>query len=218
MSTEGRESLRSPEQPLEYKTVVEKIKSLNWENLDNQELQQLMYLSHVSAREFAEALRIALKLYPENENLQEMARGELQTNNLSFGDYQAKGDHADYLGHFLEKMEVPKHLTILGDLYQAACRELDDKTRAMSIFSREEELSGIFERILKAKDWSTSELTAFRHYLEQHIAFDSNKGGHHDLTKEFPIDDSVKPFYEARLNMYRAIPKLFEAKSEMGQS
>lgn len=195
----------------EYKGVVEQIRDLKWENLDGQELQQLMYLSLVSAREFADALRIALKLYPKNHNLQEMAGGELQTSNLSFEDYDQVGDHADFLEHFLRKygLEGDENLERHAEAYRQTCQALDDKVRAMTIFSREEELSGIFKRILEAEDWSDEGLAAFKYYLAKHIALDSEEGGHAELTREFPIDDSVKSFYQARLDMYKAIPKLF---------
>lgn len=195
---------------LEYKNTVEEIKNLNWENLPPEELQILMHLSYISAREFAESLRIARKLYPDNHNLEEMAEGELETNNLSFEDYNTKGDHADFLEHFLQKnnlLNPDQDIQFAEQGYKNFCHSLSLEARAMTIFSREEELSEIFERILKAKDWSAPGLPAFKFYLEQHIALDAGEGGHAELTKEFPVNDSVKPFYEARLEMYKkAIP------------
>lgn len=71
----------------EYKKVVEKIRELRWEDLCSEDLQELMFLSLTSAREFAEALRIAARLYPDNSDLRVMAQGELQTDNLVFGEY-----------------------------------------------------------------------------------------------------------------------------------
>lgn len=206
------EKKKTPESSEGFKDVVEQIKNLNWENLDAYELQQLMQLSYTSAREFAEALRIAIQLHPDNKNLKEMAAGELQTNNLSFEDYRRKGDHADFLLHFLEKsgLNGDEKTKKYSEHYLQACKTLDKETRAMSIFSREEELPGIFERILRAKDWSAPGLAPFRYYLTEHIKLDSTEGGHADLTKSFPINDNIRTFYEARLEMYRAIPKLFE--------
>jgi len=219
MSEVSHTNEKEPVLEKEYEKVIEEIKELNWESLDGKELQQLMYLSYISAREFAEALRIALELYPDDEQLKEMARGELQTQNLKFEDpadgevYNQQGDHADYLNHFLKKYHLEKGSKTLkeyADAYLEACRALEDKVRAMSVFSREEELSGIFREILKAKNWDDGALPAFKDYLEKHIDFDSKEGGHAELTKKFPVDDSVKLFYEARLKMYRAIPRLFE--------
>ena len=42
------------------KEVVRKIKELDWEHLNAEELVVVWYLSYVAAVEFAEALRIAL--------------------------------------------------------------------------------------------------------------------------------------------------------------
>lgn len=197
----------------EYKKVVEQIKNLNWEKLGPSDIQRVMYLSYIAATEFAESLRIAQTLYPNNHNLQEMVEGELQTTNLSFEDYSAKGDHADFLEHFLMKNNLVNDgdLKESGEKYLAECRRLPDHVRTMTVFSREEELPGIFERILQAPDWSADGLAAFQYYLKRHIALDSQEGGHADLTKEFPVNDSVKPFYETRLNLYRPIAKLFKA-------
>ena len=78
----------------------------------------------------------------------------------------------------------------------------------MSIFSREEELSGIFKKVLQAKDWSAPGLSAFKFFLERHIALDSEEGGHHDLTKKFPINNQASRFYQYRLKLYEGIPKL----------
>jgi hypothetical protein len=95
-----------------------------------------------------------------------------------------------------------------AEKYLAACRALDPETRAMTVFSREEELAGIFARFLDAEDWSGEGVYAFKHYLSTHIVLDSSEGGHHDMISDFPVDDSVLPFYEARLETFRLLPTL----------
>jgi len=152
-----------------------------------------------------------LREYPDNVNLMEMARGELETTNLRFADYRQAGDHADFLAYFLANNRISGDALLHrhAQEYLHACRALSAPVRAMSVFSREEELSGIFREILLAPDWSAPGLEAFRFYLAQHILFDSTDGGHHDLTKVFEVDDRLVPFYIARLNTYRSIPKLF---------
>ena len=52
-----------------YKTTVATIRCLPWHRLDGDDLQAVMYLSWVAAVEFAEALRIALTLYPTHAGL-----------------------------------------------------------------------------------------------------------------------------------------------------
>jgi hypothetical protein len=137
-----------------------------------------------------------------------MADGELNTNNLQFGDYNTKADHWAFLKHFIDKyrIEASDKTESAGQYYRRYCTTLSDNVRAASIFSREEELSGIFECILKAKDWSAPGLDAFRYYLETHISLDSNEGGHYELTSHFPIAEDLSGFYLERLRMYFSLP------------
>ncbi len=194
-----------------YKETVERIKNLHWERLEPHELQQLMYCSYISAREFAEALRIAIGLYPDDENLRAMAAGEIDTDNLPYADYVRRGDHADFLEYFIRKegIEPEEEVRAACERYLQACRALPPEVRAMTIFSREEELPGIFGRVLAAKDWSAAGLPAFHHYLERHISLDTADGGHHDLTQHLSVNEDVRSFYEGRLQMYRGIRTLF---------
>jgi hypothetical protein len=199
-------------QEYDYKQFVARIRALPFEQVSAQELQDIWYLSWVAAVEFAEALRISLRLYPDHPGLQVMAFGELDTANLALNDFQRRSDHHEFLGHFLRKHDVlasaEQRLGVDAEKYLAACRALDPHTRAMTVFSREEELSGIFARFLDARDWSAPGVYAFRHYLGTHIVLDSGEGGHHELTNDFPVDDSVRPFYEARFHSFRLIPSL----------
>lgn len=195
-----------------HKAIVRKIRSLPFEDMTGRELQQVWYLSWVAAVEFGEALRLSLKLYPDHPGLQEMAIGELETANLALEDFQHEADHHEFLEYFLRKHDVMDEMEAeMGadaQAYLAACRALDPHTRAMTVFSREEELAGIFARFLDAKDWSAPGLYAFKHYLTTHIVLDSSEGGHHDLISDFPVDDSVRPFYAARLNSFKLVPTL----------
>ena len=81
-------------------------KRSNWENLSAEELVVVWYLSYVAAVEFAEALRIALRMYPDDEGLKRMAFGELKTRNFSLDDFRAAGDHHEFLAHFLKKHDM----------------------------------------------------------------------------------------------------------------
>ena len=195
-----------------YKEWVRRIRALPFENMNQRELTQVWYLSWVAAVEFAEALRLSLKLYPDHPGLQAMAFGELETINLALDDFQEPADHHAFLEHFLRKHDVMDEMQAemgqYAEHYLAECRKLDDYTRAMTVFSREEELSGIFARFLDAKDWSGPGLYAFKHYLSTHIVLDSSEGGHHDLTSDFPVDNRVEPFYKARFETFRLIPSL----------
>jgi hypothetical protein len=191
-----------------YKLLVQAIRKLPWHQYDP---QMIVYLSWVTAVEFAESLRCALRAYSQNKSLNEMAIGELKTGNLSYGDYNKIGDHYEFLAHFTEKIlpikKISPRIFSAREKYWDEVRNLgDDTTRAMTIFSREQELPDIFQSILKAHDWEKERLGFFKYYLERHIELDGEDGGHADLTKGFELDESVlKKFYQSRLNMYKAL-------------
>lgn len=195
-----------------YKTWVKKILDLPFEDLGSTELVRMCYLSWVTAIEFAEALRVAERLYGDHAGLRNMIAGELQTTNLAFDDYHRAGDHHEFLAHFLARHghtdELAAELGSAGTEYLDRCRELDDLTRAMSVFSREEELPRIFTRFLRSpeRNWKLPLLRAYRYYLERHIALDSDEGGHADMICDLPFDDRIEPFYHARFRLYRRVP------------
>ena len=139
------------------------------------------------------------------------------TGNLHFEDYDQVGDHADFLWHFIQKhgilAKVPQEVRESVGAYLQAVECLPRAVRVMSIVSRERELSGIFERILEAPDWSLPGLAAFRYYLEEHIKLDSNEGGHADLLAGCEVDERVVEFYERRLDLYRCMPTLFTKRA-----
>ncbi len=197
---------------LEYKKVVGDITNLNWKSLEEPQLMRLMYLSRAAAVEFAEALREGLKVYKQDPDLQGMARGELKTDNLRFSDYEKRGDHWEFLDHFLTKAGYTPDagLKDSANRYIETCRKMDSKVRAHTVFSREHELGAIFDAILQNEHWTTETLLAYRHFMERHIQLDTEEGGHGDAVSKYPIDDSVLPFYQARLDMYRVIPELFQ--------
>jgi len=196
-----------------YTVIASVVRNLGWARLSGPELQSVMILSGFAAREFAESFRIALRLHQTSVNLKNVASEEIRTGNLQFEDYSEPGDHADFLWHFIGREELarvcPRETMEAGARYLSAVWTLPPEVRAMSIFSRERELPGIFSQVLRAKDWSALGLPAYRYYLKRHIYLDSREGGHAELLAGFPVDESVAAFWEARLDMYRCIPTLF---------
>ena len=89
---------------MNYKDIVQQIANLNWAKAS---AGDIILLSHCTAKEFASSLRFGLKLYPEDEHLKEMASGELKTDNMAFEDYRKKGDHWEFLDHFIKPTETP---------------------------------------------------------------------------------------------------------------
>ncbi len=193
-----------------HKKHVEQIIALPWERLSARDLQSLMHLSYFTAIEFAESLRITLNLFPDDNLILQMAEGELNTNNLSHDGYNKTADHYAFLEHFINRDGIPleKPVAMAASDYLSFCRKQSDTFRAETIFSREEELSKIFQRITTAKDWKEKGLPAFRYYLDTHITIDSAEGGHHDLIKHRPVTQDISGFYQHRLEMYRSIPTL----------
>ncbi len=193
-----------------YKKLVQNIKDLPWYLYDP---KSIIFLSWCAALEFAESLRCALEAHPENESIHQMALGELSTRNLSYDDYNSVGDHHQFLEYFIRKNEEEykdisvKILTGASNYVSNIRRNFkENKDRAMTIFSREQELPDIFEKILKSHNWDKLGLGWFRYYLERHIELDSSDGGHAELTKDFELDEKVlEMFYTIRLNLYKAL-------------
>lgn len=198
-----------------YKEVVRQIRELRWQHLSVLELQSLMVLSCGAAEEFAESLRIALQHYPRSEMLKGMARGELNTDNLRFKDYDKRADHCEFLKHFIIKHKLrescPKEILDSREKYLETVRALPRVVRAMSIPMREQELPDVFRGILRAPDWSGEALEAYQYFLRRHIELDEGASGHAAQLSTFTVDDRVLPFCEARLELYKPIRSLWSA-------
>lgn len=193
---------------MSYKNLVQTIRDLPWNTYDP---KSIIYLSWATAVEFAESLRCALDAYPQNQNLHEMALGELKTTNLAYDGYKKIGDHHEFLAHFVDKNTTHKEINdkvfLARKTYWESVRTLgDNKVRAMTIFSREQELPDIFKNILKAHDWEGLGFGFFKYYIERHVELDGEDGGHADLTKDFKLDENVlEEFYQIRLDMYKSL-------------
>jgi hypothetical protein len=192
---------------MECKKIVREIENLPWNKFSPTEI---IYVSYCTAVEFAESLRKALVVYPDNKNLIEMASGELDTRNLSYKDYNNRGDHWEFLEHFCRKQEngiIPSvSLVDACKYYHSIVNSFNNNERAMTIFSREQELPSIFNKILVAHDWEKLNLGFYKYYLERHIELDSKDGGHGDLTKDFFLDDKkLDAFYKSRLELYKSL-------------
>ncbi|HEY4482929.1 MAG TPA: hypothetical protein VI953_02020 [Candidatus Paceibacterota bacterium] len=189
-----------------YKEIVRKIAELDWGKASPGDI---VLLSRCTAKEFATSLRFASKVYQNDDRLSEMMAGELKTENMIFEDYAKTGDHWEFLEHFINKHDIrpsKPELETAMDEYNGFVESLADADRAMTVFSREEELTSIFEKIVSARDWDNLGLGFYRYYLKQHILFDSGDKGHAWLTKHFPLHEgTLEKFYEARLKLYSAL-------------
>lgn len=78
-------------------------------------------------------------------------------------------------------------------------RSLDNTARALSLASYEDGgLEAVFVAILTAKNWDGPLLGAFRHFLSEHIRFDSDpEAGHGALCSHLAPDDRIIPLWTA---------------------
>ena len=133
-----------------YKEIVRKIAELDWGKASPGDI---VLLSRCTAKEFATSLRFASKVYQNDDRLSEMMAGELKTENMIFEDYAKTGDHWEFLEHFINKHDIrpsKPELETAMDEYNGFVESLADADRAMTVFSREEELTSIFEKIVSS--------------------------------------------------------------------
>ena len=71
-------------------------------------------------------------------------------------------------------------------------------------------LENLFRAILKAPDWDGPLLQAFKHFLLEHIRFDSDpEHGHGGLCRHLTPDDAILPLWAAfRESLVTAVPRL----------
>ena len=90
-------------------------------------------------------------------------------------------------------------------------RAIDRKVRALALASYEDGgLESVFRAMLTAPKWNDPLLQAFKHFLVEHIKFDSDpEQGHGALCRHLPPDDRVTPLWEEfRKMLVKAAPRL----------
>ena len=68
---------------LQFEGVIDEICRLNWPNLREDDLVSVAWVYYYFSVHFGECLEIARKLYPDDDRLLELDRGERDTDNLS---------------------------------------------------------------------------------------------------------------------------------------
>jgi hypothetical protein len=192
---------------MNHQTFLNEIHAFPW---DKAEPFKIILLSLATAQEFGVSLRMALEVHPDDENLRTMAAGELDTDNLTYRSYHQRGDHFQFLEYFILQFPTWRTSARTENLknairgYGVIMHNMSPEHRAQTIFSRERELPGIFEKILGAHDWDALGFGFYRYYLERHIMLDSASGGHADLTREHELNEDVLlKFYGARYMLYQ---------------
>jgi len=105
--------------------------------------------------------------------------------------------------------QIRRRLESIGQAYLELVRSMNQTTRALSLASYEDGgLESVFGAMLKAQDWDSPLLGAFRHFLEEHIRFDSDPDqGHGALCRHLAPDDSILPLWVAFHNLLATATK-----------
>jgi hypothetical protein len=186
-----------------FQGVIDDICALNWDNLVEDDLVSVAWVYYYFSIQFRESLEIARKLYPDDEQLLELDRGERDTDNLSpWPGVAATGErmnHDEFMRRTLELGKIPasrkRNLAAIGQAYLCKTRAMDRNSRAVALASYEDGgLERVFRAILTAPKWSGPLLQAFKHFLSEHIRFDSDpKQGHGALCRHLAPDDRILP-------------------------
>ena len=190
---------------LAYPCVIQDIRDLAWDRLTEAETIDLAWAYYFFSIQFRENLEVARALHPDDERLRELARGECATDNLSpWPGVAAAGermDHDEFMRRLLVLSPIPRERSArfreIGEAYLGQVRALDPLVRAMSLASYEDGgLETVFRAMLKSPESRNPLTGAFRHFLSEHIRFDSDAdAGHGALIRHLRPDDRVLPLW-----------------------
>src|SRR5580704_4666436 len=206
-----------------YKELIQDICDLNWTKLPQEDLVSVAWAYYYFSIQFRECLKIARRLYPEDGRLLELDHGERDTSNLSpWPGVAAPGEkmnHDEFMRRTLELIQTPENrkrqLIAIGQSYLAKTRAMDPNVRALALASYEDGgLEAVFGAFLTAPSWDGPLLQAFRHFLAEHIRFDSDPdAGHGALCRHLVPDERVGPLWaEFKRILVEAAPRLAQPR------
>ena len=201
--------------------VVEEIRNLNWRGLSCGELIDVAWSYYYFSIQFRENLETARELFPDDVQLQELDRGERDTDNLSpYPGVVVAGErvnHDEFMRRALLLTPIDdirrRRLEDAGATYLDKVRGMDSWTKATSMASYEDGgLETVFRSMLQARHWDDPLLQAFKHFLEKHIEFDSDvENGHGGLCRHLMPGEQVSELWTAfKESLVRAVPTLQE--------
>jgi hypothetical protein len=191
--------------PHRFEAVIADICELAWNDLDEAALIDVAWAYYFFSVQFRENLSLACALYPADEKLRDLEREECNTSNLSPWPGVAEAgealDHDAFMQRLLALSPIDAgkrgRFETLGAQYLAMVRGCDPLTRALSIASYEDGgLERVFRAMLRAPPLPNPLLAAFRHFLAEHIRFDSDPDqGHGALARHLRPDDRILPLW-----------------------
>jgi hypothetical protein len=202
-----------------YEQVLSDICNMNWSDVTEEDLVDIAWAYYYFSVQFRENLEIARELYPDDIQLQQLDLGERNTENLSpwpgVAETGEKMNHDEFMRRALTLRDISatrrRRLEKIGQAYLKIVRAADRTSCALSIASYEDGgLQSVFECILKAENWDGPLLQAFKHFLTEHIRFDSDpEQGHGALCRHLKPDHRVLCFWRAFKEMLvEAVPAL----------
>ena len=202
-----------------FADTIEDICKLPWQELSEQECVHAAWAYYYFSVQFREHLQIARRLHPDDDKLLDLDGAECHTDNLSpwpgVAQPGERMDHDEFMRRSLALGSISPALhsrfTEHGERYLALTRSLDDTTRAMSIASYEDGgLERVFTAMLTMPAWPNPVLDAFRHFLSEHIRFDSDPDeGHGALARHLGTDDRIKPLWDGFRDLFTSfVPRL----------
>jgi hypothetical protein len=190
---------------LRFKDVILDICEMPWNGLTEHEMIDAAWAYYYFSIQFRETLEIAASLYPSDPKLRQLVAEECDTANLSpfpgVAEPGEKMNHDTFMQRLLALSPIDDdkraRFEAAGQAYLDKVRSSDPVTRALSIASYEDGgLESVFRAILTAHNWNNPLLGAFRHFLVEHIRFDSDpEQGHGALSRHMSPDDRVLPIW-----------------------
>lgn len=188
-----------------YDEAIAEICDLNWLDLSEDEVVGVAWAYYFFSVQFRENLQIARILHPDDEKLQDLEREECDTDNLSpwpgVGQVGEKMDHDEFMRRVLALAPIAEakrlRFEASGDRYLRIVRGMDANTRALSIASYEDGgLERVFRAMLTSPASQNPLLRGFRHFLSEHIRFDSDPTqGHGAMIRHLRPDDRILPLW-----------------------
>jgi hypothetical protein len=211
---------------LEYQRIVDEICSWDWAGLTSEDMVAAAAAYYYFSIQFRENLEIAREEFPADEKLVQLEREECNTSNLSPWPGVAVADekmnHDEFMRRVLNLQTIPAELQArvekAGEEYLAAVRSQDRLSRALSISSYEDGgLEAVFNAMLRFDNWNSDLLRAFRHFLAEHVRFDSDPdAGHGALSRHLAPDDRVLPLWASFKRVFLAcVPTLREGNRDL---
>ena len=206
-----------------YELVIDEICKLSWTRLNEEDFVGVAWAYYHFSVQFRECLEIARELYPDDERLLQLDHGERNTDNLSpwpgVAAVVEKINHDEFMRRTLHLTTILETrrlaLADIGNESLRRVRAIDRTGKALALASYEDGgLERVFRAILTARHWNGPLLQAFKHFLTEHIRFDSDPDqGHGALCRHLTPDDRVLPLWaEFKRMLIEAVPRLIDAR------